>query len=293
MYVQVDRRFVRTAFHLASGAALREAFVSTISLPHSPSQGSATLAVPRGRIACMICLAAYTPSRGYQHLLQAPTVVVESAFMSMCHFCFRCRRPACPMCWDEVNGICGVCVQETQLSFRAEPQMLAGVLVPPQPRQKVQAVCEQKGALPFVCVQAGRFQQVGIALAPISASLATPAAEPGQQERAPALVTQVSQQRVTDDIWDMTAWSSRQENGQDTLQEDEQGSQPTSLLVRAVQLVERVLTMLVLFILIGIVLLVVVSLVSLPANTLIANTLNIDIRAEIAYLLQLIQQLHL
>jgi hypothetical protein len=40
--------------------------------------------------------------------------------MSMCHFCFRCRRPSCPNCWDTVHSICGQCAHETQVPFRLE-----------------------------------------------------------------------------------------------------------------------------------------------------------------------------
>ena len=86
--------------------------------------------------------------------------------------------------------------------------------------------------------------------------------------------------------------SPSQQNNIDT-QEDEQEDEPRSWIARLAEGIERVLTIIVLIILIVIALLVVVSLISIQANTIIANTLNIDIRAEIAYLLLLIQQRHL
>src|ERR1700726_349331 len=75
-------------------------------------------------IACSICDAGYIPSPTYPNLMQAPPRVIEAAFMSMCHFCFRCRRPACPACWDAVHGVCGACVQETHLHIRVDTKPL-------------------------------------------------------------------------------------------------------------------------------------------------------------------------
>jgi hypothetical protein len=56
--------------------------------------------------------------------------------------------------------------------------------------------------------------------------------------------------------------------------------------------VERALTTSLLVILLVIITLIVAASLSARANTLIAQTLHIDIRAEIAYLLRLIEQLH-
>jgi hypothetical protein len=109
-----------------------------------------------GTIVCCICQAAYTPSRSHAYLLQGPPIVLESALMSMCHFCFRCRRPSCPACWDEVHGVCGQCAVETGLPFRLEPAPLDGaqftLAQPP-------AVPAQSTQPSLVNVQAGRFQR--------------------------------------------------------------------------------------------------------------------------------------
>ncbi len=284
--------------------------MSTVSLPHSrsQSQGSAALSGPGGMIACMICLAAYAPSRGYPQLANAPTVVIESAFMSMCRFCFRCRRPACPSCWDEVNGVCGACVEETHLSFRAEPPSLAGVVLPPAQaaQQKALAVPAQRVIAPFVCVQLGRFHKpdsAPMAVAPmisahgVAAATAKTAIVQGHHPKQ-----QTVQQQETHQVWEIATRPAshrvavaehREADAEDEQDYEGQEALPASRLVRAAEVVERVLTIVVLIILIAIALLIVAALVSFQANTIIANSLNIDIRAEIAYLLQLIQQLHL
>lgn len=107
-------------------------------------------------IVCSICQAAYTPSRSHAYLLQGPSIVLESALMSMCHFCFRCRRPSCPACWDEVHGVCGQCAVETGLPFRLEPAPLDGAqFTPAQPP----VVPTQNSQPSLVNVQPGRFQR--------------------------------------------------------------------------------------------------------------------------------------
>ncbi len=78
-------------------------------------------AVPeRSSVSCIICQAAYAPARQRGDLMKASPLALESAFMSMCHFCFRCRRPSCPECWDYIHGLCGACTQEGQLPFRTD-----------------------------------------------------------------------------------------------------------------------------------------------------------------------------
>src|SRR5437763_189301 len=73
----------------------------------------------RREVVCKICQAVYVPAHTHRQLVRSPHAVIESAFMSMCHFCFRCRQPACPSCWDEVHGVCGACALEAQLPFRS------------------------------------------------------------------------------------------------------------------------------------------------------------------------------
>jgi hypothetical protein len=92
-----------------------------VGLP-SPSSTSST----EGTITCIICQAVYAPSRLHTYLLQAPPIALESAFMSMCHFCFRCRRPSCPNCWDAVHAICGQCTRDTHVPFRVDTPSFEG-----------------------------------------------------------------------------------------------------------------------------------------------------------------------
>src|SRR5690348_2403091 len=77
-------------------------------------------------VCCGVCDAGYVPAPAHMDLKYAPVTVLEAALMGMSHFCFRCRRAACPACWDEVHGICGRCVEEAQLPFRSEVRQLEG-----------------------------------------------------------------------------------------------------------------------------------------------------------------------
>ncbi len=119
---------------------------------HSPSNSAV-----EGTITCVICQAAYAPSRLHTYLLQAPPIVLESAFMSMCHFCFRCRRPSCPHCWDNVHGVCGQCAQETQVPFRVETPPLEGTS---HSFLRSRLLTNDYSTPPsLVSVQSGRFQE--------------------------------------------------------------------------------------------------------------------------------------
>ena len=109
-------------------------------------------------ITCMICQAMYTPLPEYGYMTDAAAIVLESAFMSMCHFCFRCRRPACPQCWDEVHGVCGMCVLEAQLQFRVAATPLAGVEYPlPQKKRLQQTYVVEKR---LECIFPGHFHEL-------------------------------------------------------------------------------------------------------------------------------------
>ena len=70
-----------------------------------------------GTISCSICQAVYAPARLHSYLLQAPPIALESAFLGMCHFCFRCRRPSCPNCWDAIRAVCGQCTAKLTFPF--------------------------------------------------------------------------------------------------------------------------------------------------------------------------------
>jgi hypothetical protein len=105
----------------------------------------------------MICHALYAPSQLRSDLLQASPLALESTFMSMCHFCFRCRRPSCPDCWDYVHGLCAACDQDTRLPFRTELPPLHGTLLPPQRQDQVKP--EPAGAAPLLLIRPGVYGQ--------------------------------------------------------------------------------------------------------------------------------------
>lgn len=112
-------------------------------------------------VVCHICQAVYAPAEEYRYLSQAPHVALESAFMSMCHFCFRCRRPACPQCWDTIHGVCGECSLEANLPFRSQAAPLRGVLFPST--RQAQLRRKRAETIRLICINPGRFQK----LAPI------------------------------------------------------------------------------------------------------------------------------
>src|SRR5438874_8731235 len=105
-------------------------------------------------VFCEICHAGYAPT--HEDLKHAPPVVLESALMGMCHFCFRCRRAACPACWDEIHGVCGSCTQEAHLPFRSEVRQLEGTMLPPI--RQVHEIQKKPVSPLLVCVRPGRFQ---------------------------------------------------------------------------------------------------------------------------------------
>ncbi len=117
--------------------------------PHSPST--------EGTITCTICQAGYAPSRLHAYLLQKPPIALESAFISMCHFCFRCRRPSCPNCWDNVHNVCGQCVSETHVPFRLKTPPLEGT--PHLPPHSSSPRDERSTPSSLVSVHPGRFHK--------------------------------------------------------------------------------------------------------------------------------------
>lgn len=221
-------------------------------------------------ITCIICSAMYTSTRSHDHVFQTSSLALESAFMSMCHFCFRCRRPSCPACWDEVNGICGSCVQDTELSFRTDAAMLSDLLLPPVRKAQLLAVTAQKDTHPLICVQAGRFQTE-----PVQAVVVEQMALPidKQKTRPP------TPQKITAPIH------------HDPLAPDTNTSVSMSRSKRIIRGIELFLTFVILTALVLVLCLIIAAISSATANTFIARIVGVDIRAEIAYLWQLIQQL--
>jgi len=197
--------------------------------------------------------------------------------MSMCHFCFRCRRPACPLCWDDVHSICGACVEEVHLPFRreGEPLPMNSSLLKTTPQRSP----AKPQNFPLVCVSPGRFH----ALLPAT-------------ERAvitePVNAAPIEQLSVMPTVPPTPL--PREERETPTQEAD---THPVSVAKQAHrgriwQHIERIMTLLLGIIVFLIAILIFVASLSQQANTFIAHVLHVDIRMEIEYLLQQIQQNH-
>jgi hypothetical protein len=154
-----------------------------VSTHPSSSSGLAT----EGTIACAICQAVYAPSRFHAHLLQTPSIALESAFMSMCHFCYRCRRASCPNCWDHIHNVCAQCTQETHLPFRTTTPPLEGI--PSLPQHINSSMQQHSVPSSLVRVQPGRFQSTPTAFVESSRDQPDPHfSKPQAQSSAPKSV---------------------------------------------------------------------------------------------------------
>ena len=225
-----------------------------------------------GAVSCPVCDAVYAPAQSHQHLLHAPMIAMESAFMSMCRFCFRCRRPSCPACWDAVNGLCGACVEELTLPFRQEITPFVGILpVKTSSRQTVSLAIPRQATYisddaPLRCVYTGRFQQTASDV--LADALVTTDPVPAAQRNFPrqkSSTTTTHQHSTQDDIEAQTTQPPV----------SQQKSSPSSVASS----VERIFTTLLLALLSILILLVVGASVFPQMNTTIAHILRIDIRA--------------
>jgi hypothetical protein len=222
-------------------------------------------------VTCIICNAVYTPSPALQY---APSSIVESIFMSMCHFCFRCRRAACPQCWDAVHGVCGACVEEARLPFRQELAPLDGVMFPPN--TPLPSDQENVTASQLLCIRPGRFQP-GNGVPATFGMLPHPGetGERGPNKRA------LKETPLPLNIENLPFSFA-------TSQQSKAAPVPLKRGVGVLKTVERVLTMLTLVILLVLLLLIGLAEFSATANAQIAQFLHVDIRAEIAYVLHLL-----
>ena len=231
-----------------------------------------------GAVSCPVCDAVYAPAQSHEYLLHAPMIALESAFMSMCHFCYRCRRPSCSECWDSANGLCGSCVQELALPFRRELTPLMGALAgktssrqseshvfPAIPQQ----VPSMPSEAPLRCVYTGRFQQSAHDM--VADALITTDPVPVAQQAFPAqrlsVTPSAGQPSTQDDIEAQVAQSSV--------------SRQQASTSKVALIAERVFTALFLIVLSLLVLLVICASLSTQVNAIIAQVLHIDIRAFI------------
>ena len=226
--------------------------------------------------SCMICLAAYVPSRQRSDLLHASPLALESAFMSMCHFCFRCRRPSCPECWDYVHGLCAACSHDANLPFRTEFPPLNGALL--SPLRQAQSLREQQASSPLVCIRPGTYTQRR--LSPIDKITTRPELPLSAQIPAGSLPRSkqltgkaIKPVNVRPDVAELKTRPVRKP-----------AISVATIIVRAV-------TWSFLVALLGIVALIALALFYTDVNAYVFALLRIDIRLEIAYLLQLFYQL--
>lgn len=115
-------------------------------------------------IACPICRAVYISSLQPQTTTPGSLAVLESAFLSLCHACFHCRRSACPQCWNPIHHMCAVCCEEAQLPFRSPVPSLEGVIFSSQPDPAYTAS--------FTCLHNGRYYTPGQVLPQTSSAQA-------------------------------------------------------------------------------------------------------------------------
>ncbi len=266
--------------------------VETISSGHSEQANRSPQKENTSVISCIICGAGYAPSQPHQYLLQEPRSVLESAFMSMCHFCFRCRRPACLKCWDAVHGVCGACVQEARLPFRTEVTPLAGLAFPPT--HQAQTAQENAIVAPLICVHPGRFQAQTPHTDPLfTEPPKTANMESSKQSREKpvepsTLATQIlptatkPQREKTEEPSTLETWILP------TATKPQKNNVPTRRGRRVIKIIRRFLIAIILVMVLAIAALIALAEYSSAANTQILQLLHVDIRAGVAYLLHLL-----
>ena len=227
-------------------------------------------------ITCAICNAGFGLSPARQSLLQAPATVLEAAFMSMCHFCFRCRRPACPSCWDTVHGVCGACVQDAHLPFRVDATPLSGVIFPPVREVRTTTTQENSASQLLVCKRPGRFQS----------------GAPEYTDPSVSAPMQYQIQEETDRRGRTTGCIPGNASTWQIQDDDIHGPKKPRTGVYFSRVVERIVTVTLLIVLLAIAVMVALAEVSGRANTEIVRLVHVDIRYEIAYLVSLLWQLH-
>jgi hypothetical protein len=244
----------------------------------------------RRTVTCVICNAVYAPSQGYEYLSLTSSIALESALMSMSHFCFRCRRPACPQCWDEIHGVCGACAQDAHLPFRVASTPLKGALFVAAPQTQGQSKHKRSS---LVCMRHGRFQQPTTlsrksVTAPVRMRRPTTLSGPQSARKIPEAIGRPTRELPPlsqDDIAELDTHPAHRE---DIIELDTRPTFRRSIRGR----VERMLTICISLILSLLLVIILLALIFPSVNILIASTLHIDIQAEIAYLLQLITHLH-
>lgn len=250
----------------------QDAISQQLSPPHpGPQIEVATGTGPT--ITCSICEAMYAPSPQQAPFLQHAQGVLDATFMGVCHFCFRCRRAACPQCWDEVHGVCGSCVREAGLPFRISATPLNGLVFPPTAQASLMPSQPQNSPL-FVPVRNGLFY---------SDPPARPEASRTDITTEPTCAVQSQSAAIA-----LSEKTSLPDDSQDTREQVE--TPRVVQKAKKASRLEQILTWIVLVIVL--ILIGVIALAEfIPAiNALVARMAHIDIHAEIAYLVHIVQQ---
>src|SRR5579884_459773 len=231
---------------------------------------------PVHNVTCSICDAVYAPAPEQSMFLEQSAL--EAAFMSICHYCFRCRRPACPQCWDEVHGVCGACVEEVGLPFRQQAASLDGLLFPPESNGQNGEVGKSLPAASelLIVMQPGRFAQRTVHKEEIS---------------------QVDTERVPCERHELPIASPIPASESSEVLEKADKELKTESKERASEKVHRfrylesILTWLAVVILLAMNTVIVLAYFLPAVNLWLFRLVNIDIHAEITYLVHIIQQL--
>ncbi|HEU0002507.1 MAG TPA: hypothetical protein VFQ36_16495 [Ktedonobacteraceae bacterium] len=257
-----------------------------VSLQPSPVESGTSLETGL-TVTCAICEAVYAPSALQAPFLQSTRGALEAAFMGICHFCFRCRRAACPQCWDGVHGVCGSCVLEAGLPFRATAAPLAGLVFPPTLHQSLVSHQPQQTSSLFVLVRNGRLY-------------VETQATPDQANTDPTIQHVTVQAAIFDDL----AADNGKKEGHAAVTtplkkplpavlNNDRKQEKKPVKAKAAKKASRLaLTLTWIVLAIVLVLVVVITLAEyIPAvNALVARVAHIDIHAEIAYLVHIVRQ---
>ena len=270
---------------------------------------------PTPTVTCRICDAVYAPSPQQAPFLQYAQGTLEATFMGMCHFCFRCRRAACLQCWDEIHGVCGSCVQEAGLPFRAGATPLDGLMFPPTAQASFTSSQPQNSSL-FVLVRNGRFyHETQAQPEPVPLDTTTEHTPAVSQTGIPDSLVADRQQDDTSIASDETASKTGENHAvdedhidtpaavviptkiftpEDSQEMDGQAKTPDVAQAKKAKKVSRlelVLTWIVLAIVVALAVVIVLAEFIPAVNTAIVHVTHIDIRGEIAYLVHIVQQL--
>jgi hypothetical protein len=254
--------------------------------PHSGRRESGGAIV----IACAICDASFTFAPDARRL-QLSAETLETVYMSVCHFCFRCRGLSCPQCWDALHGLCGSCVRETDLPFRDETTPLPGVSIP-RARRAAPAASANPSSSALLCVRPGNFQPGGTG-STSSAEYSTTSAQVAWPYMLPTAQTAARQdERGPIALFHRPPLSPHAPGqGRNEESEEEEVVVEVKPIVRFITLVEQLVTAIAFVLLILVLLMIVLAELSPLANFQIGRLLHVDIRGEIAYLTYLVRQL--